>query len=554
MKKKSSMTLIEWFFFKTSNTLREHGTFTLEDLNFSLRKAGLPESYLDLASNLPDTSFPLKLSIDGYIPDLESQERSKKRKLGLYYTPAVLAENLLKLVEFSADTKVLDPACGDGVFLLEAAKRLVPYSDKPLDNLIGFDVDPAALFVSMTRLLSAFPSQGFPRLYNKNFLKSDIEEKYELVVGNPPYKVNLEEDEKLFLLENFETVEGEKDLYMFFLEKSAKLLKSNGLMMLITPDTWLVNHQTGKLRNYVFENYIVEKLILLEKGFFKKAPALLPAVAVIRNRKSSPDFKTELLVGCDETLNASIKTEALQRHFREETGLKNSLRPPEVRKLLESMESYSLKLSDVAKLGVGIQESVRRKGSVSKFVHGAKKADNFKPVLRGREISPFSINWEGKYIDYGEHLVYRGKPEMFEDEKILYQNIRNQSLKTRIVAALDRNGFYYKNSLSYIQSFNSDYSNLFLTGLLNSLLVNVWYASSFHSFHITVTRMGQIPLPPYNKTLFTKIESCAERLLTGFDDKIMNDLNKLVWQAYFPDLLADLPLLERFLTISAELF
>lgn len=62
----------------------------------------------------------------------EVDKKSKVRQDGVYYTPPVLAEFVLARVltidELNKCPRVLDPACGSGIFLVEAFRRMVRYA------------------------------------------------------------------------------------------------------------------------------------------------------------------------------------------------------------------------------------------------------------------------------------------------------------------------------------------------------------------------------------------------------------------------------------------
>ena len=91
--------------------------------------------------------------------------------------------------------KVLDPACGDGSFLLAASNHF------ELNKIYGYDIDKYALLVSAVRLICAFPQKGWPNLKETNFLLDKTTDKFGLIIGNPPYKVNLDEKTKKYLLD-----------------------------------------------------------------------------------------------------------------------------------------------------------------------------------------------------------------------------------------------------------------------------------------------------------------------------------------------------------------
>ncbi|MEA1961158.1 MAG: N-6 DNA methylase [Bacillota bacterium] len=74
----------------------------------------------------------------------DEAKQSKARQDGAYYTPSVLAElvlsRLLTAKELKRNPRVLDPACGSGIFLVESFRRIVRYEWHNNQNRPDFDV------------------------------------------------------------------------------------------------------------------------------------------------------------------------------------------------------------------------------------------------------------------------------------------------------------------------------------------------------------------------------------------------------------------------------
>lgn len=79
--------------------------------------------------------------------------RTVKRKMGVFYTPADVAEYMVSTVieGFSpqCNIRLLDPACGTGVFLLAAFRKIIERTSKPilevLPYLYGLDISALAI-------------------------------------------------------------------------------------------------------------------------------------------------------------------------------------------------------------------------------------------------------------------------------------------------------------------------------------------------------------------------------------------------------------------------
>jgi hypothetical protein len=122
-----------------------------------------------------DEYDPKTLSID----PVESRDLLKKlyqqlfpktvrHDLGEYYTPDWLAEHVLNEIGYGGNpnSRLLDPACGSGTFLVMAINKVREYAEenlipkhellpKILNNIIGFDLNPLAVMAARTNYLLA---------------------------------------------------------------------------------------------------------------------------------------------------------------------------------------------------------------------------------------------------------------------------------------------------------------------------------------------------------------------------------------------------------------
>jgi len=119
--------------------------------------------------------------------------KETQKQLGAWYTPPEIVRVLVDWAVRSPDTRVLDPAVGDGDFLLKAAERLISLGRRDPDGLL-FGVDVSAEAVSATA--DALSAVGGPaaRLLVRDFFELDAPGLWpselpsvQAVVGNPPY-------------------------------------------------------------------------------------------------------------------------------------------------------------------------------------------------------------------------------------------------------------------------------------------------------------------------------------------------------------------------------
>lgn len=172
-------------------------------------------------------------------PKIKVGFSEEKNKYGQYFTPKMVAEFMVGLTEISPTAPVLEPSCGEGVFL-------DVLNERGFTNLTAYEIDKQL-------------ATNYDFVRHQSFVAADSDEKFDLIIGNPPYIrwKNLENDLKSEL-ENHPIWNSYFNslcdyLYIFIL-KSIKLLNENGQLIFICPEYWLNTTHSLSLRNYMVEN------------------------------------------------------------------------------------------------------------------------------------------------------------------------------------------------------------------------------------------------------------------------------------------------------------
>jgi len=199
-------------------------------------------------------------------------EREERHKAGEYFTPEWLVQLILKEVillweqkKGKVIPKILDPACGSGTFLYHAIKILREKQTSMRDivkNVEGIDINPIAAMITKVNYLMAIgdiienSNEITLPIYIKDSLKTpdlfdnvwEIE-KYDIIVGNPPWVVMRSikgKDYQNFLKEEIlkYSLLDNKDVHLFtqielatlFFCKCADLyLKRDGIIAFVMP-------------------------------------------------------------------------------------------------------------------------------------------------------------------------------------------------------------------------------------------------------------------------------------------------------------------------------
>lgn len=257
------------------------------------------------------------------------------------YTPPALVRLMLdealsweRLDELMAGNGViLDPACGSGVFLVEAYKRLVlhwrfrnDWARPDVDQLRGLltrvhgvdleegAVELAAFSLCLSLCDALEPAEIrssvklFPQLAGKTlhwscfFLAKEeemIDAPVSVVVGNPPFisQLTTEGAERSYARYGKEIGHlADKQLAYLFLHEAMDLLGDDGILAMVSPAGFLYNQNAFAFRQDFFTRWYVREILdfVSVRGLFRKGKAD-PKVVVVISEKGTQAPRNNLL-------------------------------------------------------------------------------------------------------------------------------------------------------------------------------------------------------------------------------------------------------------------
>jgi len=180
---------------------------------------------------------------------IKETDLNYRKSLGQYFTPKSIREMLLsKLPNTIRKPKVLDPGCGTGEFLITAKKY---FKDS---ELYGWDIDKK--LVDITKQVA--PEA---HLKNTDALLSQDYDKYDFVIGNPPYYEfsPSEEIKKKFIA----VINGRVNIFNLFIYQGIRWLKEGGYLAYVVPPSMNNGAYFQKLRRFIVDNSNIEYLHIL---------------------------------------------------------------------------------------------------------------------------------------------------------------------------------------------------------------------------------------------------------------------------------------------------
>ncbi|PCJ22478.1 MAG: hypothetical protein COA97_13380 [Flavobacteriales bacterium] len=344
--------------------------------------------------------------------------------------------------------------------------------------------------------------------------RTERKDGFDVVIGNPPY-VQLQKMKELssqIKKLNYKTYESTGDLYCLFYELGNELLKHKGTLGFITSNKWMRANYGKSLRKYFYENTTPYKLIDLGAGIFEGA--VVDSNIIMFQKKNTNDFTIPSL---DVTKEQNVQDFTIYHNqfvnispqnddvwtisSKAEQNLKNK-----IEKLGTPLKDWNIEINRGILTGLTDAFLINREKKDELIKIDSKSAEIIKPVLRGRDIKRYTIDYQDLYlinphngydnverINIDDYPAIKEYLEQFEpqlskrgDKGKTQFNLRNCAY----VDAFEKPILFYPDisqQLSFVYSdsnyltTNTGYfivsDDKYLLSVLNSKLINYYYKS-----------------------------------------------------------------------------
>ncbi len=294
-----------------------------------------------------------------YFHEHSNSLKTNQLDIDLEKITAILNRNpefKVKLYKIIKNIRILDPSCGSGRFLISVAEKLYKIYQivnpdlsnleiKKLiieKNLYANEIEQSAIVISKLRLIRWFLSNSSNNsdlqipdftslkfkninlfieklnlkfnIYNLDFLLDFCSDKFDFIVGNPPYVENKKIRDTNFkkkLIKRYKTAYRLFDLSILFIERSLELLEDEGYLSFILPNKFLSADYGIKIRELLLNESIIKELINISSLPIFQNAATYPVILTLK--KVRVDNKKEVIIKSfkrmiDLTKNKRIET------------------------------------------------------------------------------------------------------------------------------------------------------------------------------------------------------------------------------------------------------
>ncbi len=358
---------------------------------------------------------------------------------------------------------------------------------------------------------------------------------FDIVIGNPPFGRKLNDVQKNHIKAVFKTASYQVDLYIAFIELCTNLSLDQGVISLITPNSWLKNMVMEKLRRFVLENLWLRILVPKISGAFDSASV---ETSIIIAQKTDSINTCAIYHYTGEKFVFVRFIEDINRFADNDKCVFDVETTSEIRSIIQKIQNTEETVNSLFDVNRGInpydaltgqpQEIIKSRAYHATF----RKDESFVPELKGRHVKPFLYHWDKKhYISYGPWLAAPRDPKYFTGKRIIFREI----LADRLVCTIIEEDFKIDRSLYIaIPKRLDNYDLEFVLGLLVSKLFSFFIRHITNEFDqlfpkVRVAEFRAIPVLIVDRSRQRLITSTVRSILAA--KKADPDADTSAWEA-----------------------
>lgn len=437
-------------------------------------------------------------------------------------TKKPLVDKLEAYREWLLQITICDPACGSGAFLNQALDFLIRehrYIDELKAKITGFvlvfeDVENSILEKNLygvdlneesveiaklslwlrtarqKRKLNSLnnnikcgnsliddPAIAGDKAFNweKEFPHVFAKGGFDVVIGNPPYVLCQPSNTDSITLDYYKTFQVASykiDLFHLFFERGIQILRKNGKIGFITPNTYLTNKYIKKLRQFILKNTTINQIVNYSEVVFVDAGVDVCTIILTKEEKEGNNIEIF------DSLNGTIEptTVLAQNDWRNDVDFIFNTK----NKFTVNFNNCVL-INDIGETYFGIQ-AYDRNSSIS----NKKIGTNYLPMIDGADIQRYSYAKPMIYFNYvPENIKSGGEWGVYKLDRIVIRQIG----KTPIIGMCPHD-VLTSNTIYNLYITNENFNLKYVLSILNSRLIKEFWIANFDD----------------NKALFPKIK------------------------------------------------
>jgi len=467
---------------------------------------------------------------------------------------------------FLQNVKILDPACGSGAFLVYVFDYLLAENQRVSailgdlfgtedyvrdilrNNIYGVDLNEESVEITKLSLwlktaqkdkqLTALdenvkcgnsliddPEVAGRKAFDWQEQFPEVFEQggFDAVVGNPPWVFarggSFSESEKNYFYNRYNLANYQLNTYLLFVNLAHTLIKEQGRLGFIIPNTCLTIDSFEPFRKFLLEEVGQLSVINIFGQVFQDA-AVDSCLILFAKDRPSKVLLGEMADGELEVVGRFPNTAlAKSKYIINISMMKNKA----IVDLMDKIESLSEPLSQVSTIKSGLVAYEVGKGNPAqtkqmkddRVYHSTRKQGlDYLKYLDGRDVCRYTLNWGGQWLQYGANLAASRDERIFTSPRILVRQIPSkppyciQSQYVEKTILNDRNS-------NNVLDFKVDPH--FVLAILNARLTSFWFINKFDKFQrgtfpqFKVKELALFPIPNASKEDRAELSNLAQQ-------------------------------------------
>jgi adenine-specific DNA-methyltransferase len=191
-----------------------------------------------------------------FTKEISSQlNKIEKKQHGVFFTPKTYRDQIFRLLDglILQPKTILEPSFGSGEFLKDALDAY------PKSAIHGVELNT----LMFEKVKEKYRIHSNMLLFNHDFIDFTIENRYDLIIGNPPYVVVKGDDKRTKYFKEISC--GRPNLYCWFIFKCINMLDLGGILAFIIPNSIMNTSYYDPLRKFIVKNCEILNIIEFHK-------------------------------------------------------------------------------------------------------------------------------------------------------------------------------------------------------------------------------------------------------------------------------------------------
>lgn len=320
------------------------------------------------------------------------EDASSQKLRGAYYTPSTIADFILHWgMNDNLNADILEPSCGDGVFLERIAQSKLPFKHV---TAVEYEAEEA----NKARAIPLPNSEVLNMDFHRFCL--DTERRFDLVVGNPPFiRYQYYDEQQQKLADTIFKKAGLKrtkltNAWVTFVVGCTLLMKEKGKMGFVIPSELLMVKYALQLRQYLAKQFNKINIISFENLVFEEIQQ--EVVLLLCEKNGTDEHLIEHIEVRDadglKTLNPQkLKFPSKKIDFHTDKWTYYFLDKEELELLEKVREMGMPRISDFADVEVGITTGSNEYFTVPQSVVNMYQLQKYAYPMVGRSVQVNSL-------------------------------------------------------------------------------------------------------------------------------------------------------------------